>query len=137
MGEELQDLITILQKVVISDKPGNKFKFSTKPKGKHWICIRCDMDVFFTLGHALYHPQDNPKIKVYLTIDETKIQKREHIINDCIPPEGIVVEKNSKRPMDVFCKEYVWTNKLALESDVKSDFMILLTAVRESLKKQG
>jgi hypothetical protein len=135
MAEKLQELVTVLQKVVVSDKPGNKFKFSNKPKGKHWVCIRCDLDVFFTLAHNGYDPEEHPRIKVMLTLEDTKIHKRADIISDCTPPEGIVVENNSKRPMDLFCKEYAWTSKAVLESDIRSEFMGLLGEVRASLKK--
>ena len=134
MAEELQDLITILQKVVVSDKAGNKFKFSNKPKRKNWMCIKSDLDVYFTVGYDKYNPQDNPKIKVLLTLEDAKIPKRENIITNCELPEGISVENNAKRQMDIFCKEVEWSDNKTFETGLVSDFMPLILSVRQHMK---
>ncbi|MES2704029.1 MAG: hypothetical protein V4649_15415 [Bacteroidota bacterium] len=135
MGEYSQEILPHLLRVAISDKAGNKFRFSAKPKRNNWVAIKSDLDVYFMIGYGDFHPQENAKVKVFLTIEEAKLHKREAVMANCELPEGFVPENNAKRPIDIFSKEMDWTDKTTFEKSLVTEFMPLIQSVRENLKK--
>ena len=123
---EAEHFKALLRQVKFKDPASNEFVFVRQTL--HWIAIKGPFDVYFTLGYDYY-----PKVKVMLSLEDNVIPKRAEVIKNCIAPNEIVIEKNSKRNKDMFSKEYDWVDKRTLELAVNADFMGLLRLIRYEL----
>ena len=115
-----------LRHIVIKDTPGNAFKYSNQTGS--WIALKGPFDVYITLGYDKF-----PKIRVMLTVDD--LTKRAHLIKNCILSHDIQIENNAKRRKDLFFREYDYTDKTEMETNIKAHFLDMVKNVTDELKK--